>query len=151
MAAICALAAPIPAALEGKHGGRRRDSLGGIKEQRPRWPGRVTCCWEDGGRKRPFGFLLLIGFEFGPVNMCMHFALGACDMFHFWLGSRFGHAWLGRMVSYPVFMLKLSTHRMYNPGSIVTHIRIKVFKDIQISRIKYNYYINNVSKNYDHS
>jgi hypothetical protein len=55
------------------------------------------------------------------------------------------------LVSYPVFRLKLSTHRIHDPGSIVSHIRPKVFTDIQISRIKYNYYINNVSKDYDDS
>jgi hypothetical protein len=41
---------------------------------------------------------------------------------------------------------------MYDPGSIVPHIRPKVFTDIQMSRIKYNYYyINSVSKDYDDS
>jgi hypothetical protein len=54
-----------------------------------------------------------------------------------------------RKVSYPVFMLKSSTHRMYDIGSIVPHIRLKVFTDNQMSRIKYNYYISNVSKDYD--
>jgi hypothetical protein len=48
-------------------------------------------------------------------------------------------------LSYPVFMPKPSTHRMHDPGSIVPHIRPKVFTDNQMSRIKYNYYINNVS------
>jgi hypothetical protein len=38
---------------------------------------------------------------------------------------------------------------MYEAGSIVPHIRPKVFIDIQMSRIKYIYYINNVSKEYD--
>jgi hypothetical protein len=52
-------------------------------------------------------------------------------------------------VSYLVFMLKLSTHRMHDPRLIVPHIRSKVFTDNQMSRIKYNYYINNVSKDYD--
>jgi hypothetical protein len=46
-------------------------------------------------------------------------------------------------------MLKLSTHRMHDPGSIVPHIRPKVFTDNQISRIKHNYYISSVSKDYD--
>jgi hypothetical protein len=55
------------------------------------------------------------------------------------------------LVSYPVFIPKLSTHRMHNPGSIVSHIRPKVFTDNQMSRIKYNYYINSVSKDYDNS
>jgi hypothetical protein len=40
---------------------------------------------------------------------------------------------------------------MHDPGSIVPHIRPKVFTDNQISRIKYNYYINSVSKDYDYS
>jgi hypothetical protein len=45
-----------------------------------------------------------------------------------------------------------STHRMHDLGSIVPHIRPKVFTDNQIPRIKYNYYyINNVSKDYDDS
>jgi hypothetical protein len=57
---------------------------------------------------------------------------------------------LGRL-SYLVFMPKLSTHRMYDPGSIIPHIRSKVFTDIQMSQIKYNYYINNVSNKYDDS
>jgi hypothetical protein len=54
-------------------------------------------------------------------------------------------------MSYPVFMPKPSTHRMHDPGSIVSHIRPKVFTDNQMSQIKYNYYINNVSKDYDDS
>jgi hypothetical protein len=49
-------------------------------------------------------------------------------------------------MSYPVFMPKSSTHHMHHPGSIVPHIRLKVFMNNQISRIKYNYYMNNVSK-----
>jgi hypothetical protein len=40
---------------------------------------------------------------------------------------------------------------MHNPGSIVPHIWPKVFTDNQMSRIKYNYCINNVSKDYDDS
>jgi hypothetical protein len=51
-------------------------------------------------------------------------------------------------MSYPVFMPKPSTHRMHDPGSIVPHIRPKVITDNQMLRIKYNYYINNVSKDY---
>jgi hypothetical protein len=54
-------------------------------------------------------------------------------------------------VSYPIFMSKPSTHHMHDPGSIVPHIRPKVLTDNQISRIKYNYYISNVSKDYDDS
>jgi hypothetical protein len=40
---------------------------------------------------------------------------------------------------------------MHDPGSIVPHIQPKVFTDNQMSRIKYNYYINSVSKDYDDS
>jgi hypothetical protein len=36
-------------------------------------------------------------------------------------------------MSYPVFMPKLSTHRMHDPGSIVSHIRPKVLTDNQMS------------------
>jgi hypothetical protein len=54
-------------------------------------------------------------------------------------------------VSYPVFMPKPSTHRMHDPGSIVPYIQPKVSTDNQMSRIKYNYYISNVSKDYDDS
>jgi hypothetical protein len=49
------------------------------------------------------------------------------------------------------FMPKLSTHHMHDPGSIIPHIRSKLFTDNQMSQIKYNYYINNVSKDYDDS
>jgi hypothetical protein len=56
-----------------------------------------------------------------------------------------------RLMSYPVFMPKPSTHRMLDPGSIVPHIRPNVFTDNHMSRIKYNYYISNVSKDYDDS
>jgi hypothetical protein len=48
-------------------------------------------------------------------------------------------------------MLKPCTHRMHDPGSIVPHVRPKVFTDKQMSQIKYNYYINNVVKGYDDS
>jgi hypothetical protein len=48
-------------------------------------------------------------------------------------------------------MPKPSTHRMYDAGSIVQHIPPKVFTDNQMSRIKYNYYIINVSKDKNHS
>jgi hypothetical protein len=54
------------------------------------------------------------------------------------------------VVSNPVFIPKPSTHRML-PGSIVPHIRPKVFTDNQTSRIKYNYYINSVSNDYNDS
>jgi hypothetical protein len=40
---------------------------------------------------------------------------------------------------------------MHDPGLIVPHIRSKVIIDNKMSRIKYNYYINNVSKDYDNS
>jgi hypothetical protein len=52
-------------------------------------------------------------------------------------------------MSYPVFMSKSSTHRINDPVLIVSHIRPKIIADNQMSRIKYNYYINNVSKDYD--
>jgi hypothetical protein len=55
------------------------------------------------------------------------------------------------LVSYPVFMSKPNTHRMHDPGLIVPHIRSKVFTDNQMSRIKYNYFISNVSKDYNDS
>jgi hypothetical protein len=50
------------------------------------------------------------------------------------------------LLSYPIFMPKLSTHHMNDPGSIVSHIQLNVFIDNQMSRIKYIYYIDNVSK-----
>jgi hypothetical protein len=56
-----------------------------------------------------------------------------------------------RKMSYPVFMPKPCTHHMHDPGSIVQHIRRKVFTANQMSRIEYNYYINSVSKDYDDS
>jgi hypothetical protein len=40
---------------------------------------------------------------------------------------------------------------MHDPGSIVPHIRLKVFTDNQMSRIKYNYYISIVSKDHNDS
>jgi hypothetical protein len=40
---------------------------------------------------------------------------------------------------------------MHDPGSIVLHLRPKVFTDNQMSQIEYNYYINSVSKDYDDS
>jgi hypothetical protein len=48
-------------------------------------------------------------------------------------------------------MPKPSTHHMHDPGSIVPHTWSKVLTDNQMSRIKYNYYISNVSKDYDDS
>jgi hypothetical protein len=53
------------------------------------------------------------------------------------------------LLSNLVFMPKPSTHHMHDPGSVVPHIRPKVFTDNQMSQIKYNYYISNVSKDYD--
>jgi hypothetical protein len=55
------------------------------------------------------------------------------------------------LLSYTVFMPKPSTHRIHDPGSIIPHIRLKVFTDNQMSRIKYNYYVSNVTKDYDDS
>jgi hypothetical protein len=40
---------------------------------------------------------------------------------------------------------------MHDPGSIVPHIQPKVFTENQMSRIKYDYYISNVSKGYNDS
>jgi hypothetical protein len=40
---------------------------------------------------------------------------------------------------------------MHDPGSIVTQIWPKVFTTKQMSQIKYNYYINSVSNDYDDS
>jgi hypothetical protein len=36
------------------------------------------------------------------------------------------------ILSYPIFMPKLSTHRMHDQGSIVPHIRLKVLTDNQM-------------------
>jgi hypothetical protein len=55
------------------------------------------------------------------------------------------------LLSYSVFMPKLCTHHIHDSGSIVPHIWPKGFTDNQMSQIKYNYYINNVSKDYDDS
>jgi hypothetical protein len=56
------------------------------------------------------------------------------------------------LLSYLVFTPKPNTHRMHDPGSIVPYIRLKVFTDNQMSRIKYYYYyINSVSRDYDDS
>jgi hypothetical protein len=48
-------------------------------------------------------------------------------------------------------MPKPSTHHMHDPVSIALYIWPKVFTDNQISRIKYNYYISSVSKDYNDS
>jgi hypothetical protein len=37
------------------------------------------------------------------------------------------------LLSYPIFMPKLSAHHMHDPGSIVPHIRPKVFTYNQMS------------------
>jgi hypothetical protein len=60
-------------------------------------------------------------------------------------GSRLGK------VSYMFFMPKPGTHHMHDPRSIVLHIRPKAIIDNQMSRIRYNYHIKNVSKDYDDS
>jgi hypothetical protein len=52
----------------------------------------------------------------------------------------------GRRMSYPIFTPKPCTHHMHESGSIVPHIRPKLFTDNQMSRIEYNYCINSVSK-----
>jgi hypothetical protein len=44
------------------------------------------------------------------------------------------------LLSYPVFIPKPCTHCLHDPGSIVPHIRPKVFTDNQMSQIKYKYY-----------
>jgi hypothetical protein len=62
-----------------------------------------------------------------------------------------GSVWVVKRFSYPVFMPKPSTHRMHDPGSIVPHIRSKVFTDNQMSRIKYYYYTSSLYKDYDDS
>jgi hypothetical protein len=46
-------------------------------------------------------------------------------------------------------MPKPSSHPMHDPRLIVPHIRPKVVTDNQMSQIKYNYYVNNVSKDYN--
>jgi hypothetical protein len=56
-----------------------------------------------------------------------------------------------QQLSYPIFMPKPCTDRMHDSGSIVPHLWPKVITDNQMSWIKYNYYINNVSKDYDDS
>jgi hypothetical protein len=51
-----------------------------------------------------------------------------------------------REISYPVFMQKPGTHRMGAYDHLFHTHGLKVFTDNQMSRIKYIYYINNVSK-----
>jgi hypothetical protein len=53
---------------------------------------------------------------------------------------------MGALLSYPVFMSKSSTHRMYAQDQLFHTYGQKVLTDNQMSRIKYNYYIDNVSK-----
>jgi hypothetical protein len=55
------------------------------------------------------------------------------------------------LLSCLVFMQKPITHHIHEPGSIVPHIRPKVFTENQMSRIEYNYYISNISKDYNDS
>jgi hypothetical protein len=50
------------------------------------------------------------------------------------------------LLSYPVFMPKPSTHRMYAQDQLFNTYGQKVLTDNQMSQIKYNYYIDNVSK-----
>jgi hypothetical protein len=50
------------------------------------------------------------------------------------------------LLSYPVFMPKPSTHRMYAQDQLFHTYGQKVLTDNQMSQIKYNYYIDNVSK-----
>jgi hypothetical protein len=54
-------------------------------------------------------------------------------------------------VSYPVFMPKPSTHRMYAQDQLFHTYAQKVLTDNKMSRIKYSYYIDNVSKDKDDS
>jgi hypothetical protein len=49
-------------------------------------------------------------------------------------------------MSYPIFMPKLSTHRMYAHDQLFHTYGQKVLTYNQISQIKYNCYIDNVSK-----
>jgi hypothetical protein len=68
------------------------------------------------------------------------------------MGECFIECEIWAVMLYPVFMSKSSTHRMHDSRLIVSHIRLKIFIDNQMSRIKYNYYyINSVSKYYDDS
>jgi hypothetical protein len=50
-----------------------------------------------------------------------------------WSILSFLNYFLANPLSYPVFMPKPSTHRMHDPGSIVPHIRPKVFTNNQMS------------------
>jgi hypothetical protein len=50
------------------------------------------------------------------------------------------------LLSYPVFMPKPTTHRMYAQDQLFHTYGQKVLPDNQMSQIKYNYYIGNVSK-----
>jgi hypothetical protein len=55
-----------------------------------------------------------------------------------WLWYHFCHA--------RFFMPKSSTHRMYDQDQLFHTYEQKVLTDNQMSQIKYNYYIDNVSK-----
>jgi hypothetical protein len=54
-------------------------------------------------------------------------------------------------LSYPIFMPKLSSHRVYAQDQLFHTYGQKFLTDNQMSQIKYNYYIDNVSKDYDDS
>jgi hypothetical protein len=60
------------------------------------------------------------------------------------------YSWIS-VLSYPIFMLKPSTHRMYAQDQLFHIYRQKVFTDNQMSWIKYIYYIDNVPKHEDDS
>jgi hypothetical protein len=49
-------------------------------------------------------------------------------------------------LSYPILQAKASTHRMCAQVHLFHAHGHKVFTDSQMSRVKYIYYINNVSK-----
>jgi hypothetical protein len=50
------------------------------------------------------------------------------------------------LLSYPILQAKPSTHRMCAQDHLFHTHGYKVFTDSPMSRIKYKYYINNVSK-----
>jgi hypothetical protein len=120
------------------------------------------CCLTPG--PDPFGivpFLLLSYCCSLYTDFCIYlsklFMLGLvmCFMSDFQMSlDDYPHCTLGKdgflrtmgRQSYPIFMPKSSTHRMHDSGSIVPHIRLKLFTNNQMSRIKYNYYISSVSK-----
>jgi hypothetical protein len=89
------------------------------------------------------------------IELLLWKVMGQVPTLEYLLSGAHGLLWMYLIIarlSYPIFILKPSTHHMHDPGSIVPHIRPKVFKNNQMSRIKYNYYyINSVSKDYDDS